>query len=103
MAADFLTKKLPRQNYSFRLPQHTSSTSSACLHTHHVSKSSFRLHPPLFPPRSPDPFTMPVGKPLAQVAMSEAKRNWPFVFGFAVTGYLVAKLTASLNRKSARR
>ncbi|CAI5512577.1 unnamed protein product [Closterium sp. Naga37s-1] len=37
------------------------------------------------------------------VAMSEAKRNWPFVFGFAVTGYLVAKLTASLNPADAQK
>lgn len=37
---------------------------------------------------------------LLQVAVAEAKRNWPFVFGFAVTGYLVVKASAALNRKS---
>ncbi|CAI5965144.1 unnamed protein product [Closterium sp. NIES-64] len=49
------------------------------------------------------PYELRRTKPLAQVAMSEAKRNWPFVFGFAVTGYLVAKLTASLNPADAQK
>nr|PNR56876.1 hypothetical protein PHYPA_003868 [Physcomitrium patens] len=40
-----------------------------------------------------------VGRPLSQVVFSEAKRNWPFVFGFGVTFTLVAKLSASLDRK----
>ena len=39
-----------------------------------------------------------VGRPLSQVAFSEAKRNWPFVFGFGVTFALVFKLSASLDR-----
>uniref|UniRef100_A0A7I3ZDH7 Uncharacterized protein n=1 Tax=Physcomitrium patens TaxID=3218 RepID=A0A7I3ZDH7_PHYPA len=40
-----------------------------------------------------------VGRPLSQVVFSEAKRNWPFVFGFGVTFTLVAKLSASLDRE----
>jgi len=42
-----------------------------------------------------------IGRPLTQVVFSEAKRNWPFVFGFAVTITLVAKLSASLDPKEA--
>jgi hypothetical protein len=41
-----------------------------------------------------------VGRPLTQVALSEARRNWPFVFGFAVTTGLIIKLSTSLDRKS---
>jgi hypothetical protein len=40
-----------------------------------------------------------VGRPLTQVLVSETKRNWPFVVGFAVTFTLVAKLSASLDRE----
>lgn len=40
-----------------------------------------------------------VGRPFSQVVFSEAKRNWPFMFGFAVTFTLVAKLSASLDRE----
>jgi hypothetical protein len=39
-----------------------------------------------------------VGRPLTQVALSEGRRNWPFVFGFAFTLGLVIKLSSSLNR-----
>ncbi len=39
-----------------------------------------------------------VGRPLTQVALSEGRRNWPFVFGFAFTLGLVIKLSTSLNR-----
>eukprot|EP00850_Spirogloea_muscicola_P011945 SM000076S21766 [mRNA] locus=s76:118924:119696:+ [translate_table: standard] len=38
----------------------------------------------------------PFGKPLGQVALAEARRNWPFVVGFAVTFGLVLRLSASL-------
>ncbi len=41
-----------------------------------------------------------VGRPLTQVALSEGRRNWPFVFGFAFTLGLVIKLSTSLNRTS---
>jgi hypothetical protein len=41
-----------------------------------------------------------VGRPLTQVALSEARRNWPFVFGFAFTTGLIIKLSTSLDRKS---
>ncbi|KAG0617848.1 hypothetical protein M758_4G020000 [Ceratodon purpureus] len=44
-----------------------------------------------------------VGRPLSQVLVSEAKRNWPFVVGFAVTFTLVAKLSASLDPKEAHK
>jgi hypothetical protein len=40
-----------------------------------------------------------VGRPLTQVLVSETKRNWPFVVGFAVTFTLVAKLSTSLDRE----
>ena len=32
-----------------------------------------------------------VGRPLTQLLVSETKRNWPFVVGFAGTFTLVAK------------
>lgn len=40
-----------------------------------------------------------VGRPLTQVVFSEAKRNWPFVFGFGVTLAIVTKLSMSLDRQ----
>lgn len=40
-----------------------------------------------------------VGRPLTQLAISEAKRNWPFVVGFGVTFALILKLSASLGRE----
>ncbi|CAM6039564.1 unnamed protein product [Sphagnum compactum] len=44
-----------------------------------------------------------VGRPLTQVALSEGRRNWPFVFGFAFTLGLVIKLSTSLNPKDAQK
>lgn len=40
-----------------------------------------------------------VGRPLTQVVLSEAKRNWPFVVGFGITFGLIFKLNASLDRE----
>eukprot|EP00850_Spirogloea_muscicola_P006123 SM000028S10217 [mRNA] locus=s28:918524:918835:- [translate_table: standard] len=45
----------------------------------------------------------PFGKPLGQVALAEARRNWPFVVGFAVTFGLVLRLSASLPGERADR
>eukprot|EP00897_Mesotaenium_endlicherianum_P002308 jgi/Mesen1/2104/ME000151S01373 len=45
----------------------------------------------------------PVGRPLTQVAVSEAKRNWPFVFGFGVTLSLVVKLSLGLKPEDAQK
>ncbi|CAK9224480.1 unnamed protein product [Sphagnum tenellum] len=44
-----------------------------------------------------------VGRPLTQVALSEARRNWPFVFGFAFTTGLIIKLSTSLDPKEAQK
>jgi hypothetical protein len=44
-----------------------------------------------------------VGRPFLQVALSEAKRNWPFVVGFATTLSVVTKLSLSLDPKDAQK
>ncbi|KAL2631417.1 hypothetical protein R1flu_016103 [Riccia fluitans] len=44
-----------------------------------------------------------IGRPLIQVAATEAKRNWPFVFGFGLTLSLVFKLSTSLKSEDAQK
>ncbi|KAJ7521572.1 hypothetical protein O6H91_19G060300 [Diphasiastrum complanatum] len=46
---------------------------------------------------------MVVGRPLAKVALQEARRNWPFVFGFGVTFGLIFKLSLSLKPEDAQK
>ncbi|KAG0554600.1 hypothetical protein KC19_12G103900 [Ceratodon purpureus] len=76
--------------------------------THHCSvfDSAVRhRHPaPLATPAHSVAMVAPVvGRPLTQVAIAEAKRNWPFVFGFGVTFSLVYKLSASLDPEEAHK
>lgn len=40
-----------------------------------------------------------LGRPLGQLAWQEAKRNWPFLVGFAVTLTGVTKLSMMLPSK----
>ncbi|CAM6123139.1 unnamed protein product [Calypogeia fissa] len=44
-----------------------------------------------------------VGRPITQVIVSEAKRNWPFLAGFGFSAYVVLKLSLSLDPNDAQK